>query len=216
MLTNTPGMNQSDGSGLNEAMDLAMGHALGELSPQERVKAEEMLRSGDPQFTLAYHSAQQVLSELPNVLRPVTPPPFVKERVTARVREMNAAEARAQNSSQISRAFRPTPRGMVRAASYMQRGVVFAGMVMGMMLTTAYASDAVEDIIHAIKTSREVNEKKVTHVWTRIHREEAAALKLALSEAANPIVVEESAKTTDPEIGTADLRHIAADRLKSA
>lgn len=77
---------QEHSQGFNAALDRVLAYVMGEGTAEERLEFEMALEAGDPDITIAYYEVSGTLARLPSVLDPVTPPPFAKDRVLAKVR----------------------------------------------------------------------------------------------------------------------------------
>ena len=75
---------------LIEDVDRILDYILGEVTESECSEFEEALSLSDSNAHYPYLNAVATISEISNILLPVTPPPFVKEKVMSKIRERTA------------------------------------------------------------------------------------------------------------------------------
>ena len=155
-----------------EKLDLVLAYVLGDISEPERIEFEDRLSAGDTELALAYEQALESFSGLPRALTSAIPPPFVKERVLARVRTEQRAEsfavelaesiAPSRCESLFARILRQIPGYGAFAIGTLspsrtsaRRTIGFAFLVLGGVFASAYAVDKVASVLRSSDSAKQ-------------------------------------------------------------
>ncbi len=148
----------------DEKLDLVLAYVLGDVTETERSAFEGRLAAGDTELVFAYEQALESFSGLPRALTSAVPPPFVKERVLARVQDDEALEmiffeevAVEQEQARLpllTRILSQVPgygsfsiASLLPSKSTARRSIGFAFLVVGGLFVSAYAVDRVASIM---------------------------------------------------------------------
>ncbi len=125
----------------NMVFDRVLAYALGQAGETEKAQVEVMLASGNSAYVESHQHVQELLGHLPSVLAPVVPPPFLKDKIMAKIGEppINAMPDKAPA---------PSVRGFgrfVNSFGLLKRTAVFAGLLIGGVFVSAYTVEQMLD-----------------------------------------------------------------------
>lgn len=206
---------------------------MGEGTDQERLEFEQALQAGDPEIMIAYYQVSGLLAEIPNVLSPVAPPPFVKDRVLAKVRVdaeqfvlperimptdvmlEEPAEVEFTHQAQIL-----TVHPQSRVLNFLSRRTFARAASIGIfmmtgMLASAYAVNEVTDFVLKTRVKQEARaieiERRAVEHYTAPTVTAAAPKERSVPQ--HVTVTGPEAAVAEPQITVAELKPVEATKL---
>ncbi len=121
----------------NAIFDHVLAYVLGHASQAEKAHVESMLAAGNSTFVETHQRVQEMLGQLPSVLAPVVPPPFLKEKVMSQISASQIYQAPEKGLVQGMK--------LINSFSLLKRTAVFASLLLGGVFVSAYTVEHILD-----------------------------------------------------------------------
>jgi hypothetical protein len=174
---------------VNLVFDRVLEYALGHATELERKAVELKLAAGDPEYVMTHARVLGLLTELPRVIPPVAPPPFIKSRVMAQI-ALSAPQAESTIAESV-RMRQPlserlldskAPKGLSRiifSGGLIKRTTAFAVILLGGIFASAYAVEQIMESMAGPKAPATAQIEQFRHTYAAQQQSAATADQMA-------------------------------------
>ncbi len=174
---------------MNLVFDRVLEYTLGHATELERKAVELKLAAGDPEYVMTHARVLGLLTELPRVIPPVAPPPFIKSRVMAQI-ALSAPQAESTITQSI-RTRQPlserlmdskAPQGLSRiifSGGLIKRTTAFAVILLGGIFASAYAVEQIMESMEGPKAPATAQIEQFRHTYAAQQQSAATADQMA-------------------------------------